>query len=56
MVIYKKRTKSLVVIGIRIGLHGNLFHDEYKLHRRKNKFSKIGVSQHKDETPFFNIY
>lgn len=37
VVIYKRRTKSLVVIGIRIGSHDHLFHDEYKLHHRKPK-------------------
>lgn len=35
VVIYKKRASSLVVIGIRIGSHKNLFHDGYKLHHRK---------------------
>lgn len=37
VVIYKKRTNSLVVIGIRIGSHKKLFHDEYKLRHQKNK-------------------
>ncbi|QQP29465.1 type II toxin-antitoxin system mRNA interferase toxin, RelE/StbE family [Lactobacillus ultunensis] len=35
VVIYKKRVSSLVVIGIRIGSHAHLFHDEYKLNPRK---------------------
>lgn len=37
VVIYKKRTNSLVVIGIRIDSHKKLFHDEYKLRHQKNK-------------------
>ena len=37
VVVYKKRTNSLVLIGIRIGSHDKLFHDEYKLHHRRNK-------------------
>lgn len=35
LIIYKRRISSLVLIGIRIGSHEKLFHDEYKLHHEK---------------------
>lgn len=37
VVIYKKRITSLVIIGIRVGSHNKLFHDEYKLYHQKKR-------------------